>query len=294
MLSVWITIRILSNPISNLVQKRLTNASADPLFVIFTTHACLTLALFPVMIYCWPTEIADGFWRNITGAAVLAVAGNTLIVHALKTTDLSVLAPINAYKAVVGMLFGAALLRETPNLWGATGTALVLGGSYFVADDPKAGIGAFARLFRETGVRLRLAALVLAALEAILLKKALLLSSPLLTFLFWSVLGLPVSGLTLLILGAGTIRAQIQVATRQWAGYILLAATTGLMQASTLLTFAALPVGYSLALFQTSTIISVLLGHRYLQEPHVVRRLGGAAIMIAGAVLIVSSGVRGR
>jgi hypothetical protein len=48
-------------------------------------------------------------------------------------------------------------------------------------------------------------------------------------------------------------------------------------------------VGYSLALFQLSTIVSVLLGHRYFQEKDVGKRLVGAAVMTAGAIIIVIS-----
>jgi drug/metabolite transporter (DMT)-like permease len=45
-------------------------------------------------------------------------------------------------------------------------------------------------------------------------------------------------------------------------------------------------VGYSLALFQLSTLISVFLGYHYFQEQNIGRRLFGSGVMIAGAVLI--------
>jgi drug/metabolite transporter (DMT)-like permease len=53
-----------------------------------------------------------------------------------------------------------------------------------------------------------------------------------------------------------------------------------------------LPVGYSLALFQLSTLISVFLGCRYFQEGQIRKRLLGSVIMAAGAMLIVLLGHR--
>ena len=69
-----------------------------------------------------------------------------------------------------------------------------------------------------------------------------------------------------------------------------LAVTTGLMQLTTLLTFETLQVGYSLALFQLSTLVTVYLGHRYFQERNIRRRLLGSLVMVIGAMLIVTLG----
>ena len=65
-----------------------------------------------------------------------------------------------------------------------------------------------------------------------------------------------------------------------------------MMQLATLLTLRDLQVGYSLALFQLSTIVSVLLGRRYFAETNIAERLIGSVVMAAGAVLIVLFGHR--
>jgi hypothetical protein len=62
------------------------------------------------------------------------------------------------------------------------------------------------------------------------------------------------------------------------------------MQLTTPLTFGARQVGYSLAPFQFSTVISVALGHHVFQERDVRWRLLGSAIRVAGAMPIVSVG----
>ena len=58
--------------------------------------------------------------------------GNVFLVKAIHIGDLSVLGPINAYKAVVGMLFGIFLLNEIPGWWGLLGVLLIIAGSYIV------------------------------------------------------------------------------------------------------------------------------------------------------------------
>ena len=48
-------------------------------------------------------------------------------------------------------------------------------------------------------------------------------------------------------------------------------------------------VGHALALFQLSTIVSILLGYKIFREQAIGRKLLGAVIMIVGSVLIIFS-----
>lgn len=290
--ALFVAVRIVANPVSNVFQKQLAQRSANPLFIIGATHALLTLGSLPLLFGPLEVERGGEFWTNMVIAALLAVAGNVLLVYALKWADLSVLGPINAYKAVISLVLGVFLIGEVPTPMGVTGILLILAGSYFVVDDtanqPRR--NAFLQFFRERGIQLRLAALGLSATEAVVLKKALLVSSPLTTFVFWSILGLPIAAGAIVLLLRGRLANDVLLLRGNWRTYLWLATTTGLMQLTTLLTFTELQVGYSLALFQLSTVISVLLGFRYFRERNIRKRLFGAAVMAAGAVLIVVHG----
>src|ERR1019366_4440887 len=293
--ALFVVARILANPVSNVFQKQLTQRSSNPLFIIGATHALLTLGCLPlVFLGPRPLPIGPGFWPNMMLCAALAVAGNVLLVYALATTGLSILGPINAYKSVIGLVLGVFLIGEVPTPMGAAGVLLILAGSYFVVDrdvnQPRR--HAFARFFRERGIQLRFAALGLSATEAIFLKKALLLSSPVTAFLFWSILGLPIAAAAIALLLRERLGSEVVLLRRNWPTYLWLAITTGAMQLATLLTFGKLQVGYSLALFQLSGLISVFLGYRYFQEGQIPKRLLGSAIMAAGAVMIVLLGHR--
>jgi len=291
---VWFfaLIRIVSNPFSNVFQKALTRRSADPLFIICATHGLLSIACLPVVcLKSW--GLGSAFWGNIAICAVLAVAGNALLVQAVRISDLSVLGPINAYKSVVSLLPGIVLLGEVPRPMGLGGIGLIVAGSYFLVDRDvsRPRRNAFVRFFRDRGVQYRFAALLLSATEAVFLKKALLASSAITAFAFWAVLGFIVSlvAVALLMGGAKKLRHERAVLWDSRALYFLLAFTTGSMQLTTLLTFAALKVGYALALFQTSTLLTVVLGTWFFREPHFAKRMLGSAVMVAGAVLIIAS-----
>lgn len=286
---IWlaVAVRVFVNPLSNVFQKLLTRDGASPLLVVGVTHALLTLFCLP-WLFTQPLPESTEFWVNIGISAVLAIAGNAMLVKAVELSDLSVLGPINSYKAVVSLLPGMILLQEFPPLAALFGIVLIIAGSYFVLDrDPaRPGRNLFVRFVSDRGVRYRLAALVISATEAVVLKKALLASSPFPTFAVWSVLGLVVAVPAVrLIDRSGFVDVKSFRANR--GRYLLLALTTGLMQYTTIVVFDGLQVASALALFQTSTLVSVLLGWRVFREKNILRRFVGSAVMVAGAILIV-------
>lgn len=290
--SLFVFTRIVSNPLSNVFQKKLTGNSTSPFFIILVTHVLLSLVALPVLFHIFPFQAGFSFLANMLFCVLLAIAGNSLIVAALKLTDLSVLGPINAYKSIVSLVLGIFLLGEIPTVLGVAGIVLILVGSYFFVDQASVQVegNVYLQFFKDKGVRLRLVALLFSATEAIFLKKALLLSSPLITFLFWCVLGALVAGMgSFFILKTGFYDHSLLI-KQQASTYLLLAFTTGLMQFSTLYTFGVLQVGYSLALFQTSALLSVLFGYKFFSEQNILQRLLGASIMVAGAILIVVFG----
>jgi drug/metabolite transporter (DMT)-like permease len=288
-----IVVRILANPLANVFQKQLTQRSAHPIFIITSVHAVLAVLCLPYAAI-GGFDLATGVWTNMLIAAFLAVTGNVLIVSALSEADLSVLGPINAYKPVVGLILGIFLVGERPTLMGLTGVLLIVAGSYFVVDrkvdQPLA--TAFARFFSERGIQLRFAALVLSATEAVFLKRAIVLSSPAVVFVLWSILGFGMAATWTLLSLRRELAGQFVALQSSFVTFLRLAMATGAMQLATVLTFRDLQVGYSLALFQLSAIVSVLLGWRYFAETNIGERLIGSVVMAAGAALIVVFGAK--
>jgi drug/metabolite transporter (DMT)-like permease len=282
-----------ANPLSNVFQKQLTQRSDQPLLIVVMTHGLLTALALPVLAGTPLGALGVAFWVNMLTAVVLAVAGYLFLWHALRSTDLSVLGPINAYKAVLGLLLAAVLIGEVPTLFGLIGVALIVAGSYFVIDrvPGQAHSSAFRQFTREPGVQLRFAALVCSATESVFLKRALLLSSPITTFLIWTILCFALAAMAVVLRRSG-VAAEVTRLKSEWRTLLWLAATSGMMQLTTLLTFGQLQVGYSLALFQLSTLVTVYLGHRYFQERNIRRRLLGSVVMVIGAMMIVVLGAQ--
>jgi drug/metabolite transporter (DMT)-like permease len=280
--------RIVANPLSNVLQKLLTRERAAPLFVVGLTQGLLTAACLPIFLTgSFPSD--QTFWSNMLIATALAVAANVLIVEALKVGDLSFLGPVNAYKSVFSLIPGFILLGELPSLAALAGIGLIVGGSYLLVDRDGGTPGRtpFRQFFTDRGVQLRFAALVFSATEAVVLKRALVTGSPLAAFAVWSAAGFAVALVAARVHAPGRLSQNGTIVKRHWPACLALAVTTGVMQLSTLVVFTGIQVSPALALFQTSTLLTVLLGRAVFREPNFVNRLLGAIVMTAGAVLII-------
>ena len=71
------------------------------------------------------------------------------------------------------------------------------------------------------------------------------------------------------------------------SSYFYLVLCIGTMQYTTNYVFDHMEVGYALALFQLSTIVSIFLGYRIFKEENITKKLIGSVIMVAGSVMII-------
>ena len=255
------------------------------MLVNFLTYLLLSVVcmVFAFIVH-WP-QLSTDFWLYSILGGIAGGAGNGFLVKALQKGELSVLGPINAYKAVVGILVGMLLLREVPNVWGVLGIVLIIYGSYFVLDttDEKFSWA----LLRKREIQYRIWAMVLTAIEAVFIKKVILASSPTIAFFSWCWFGALFSFL-LLLLYRLNIRKELSNAGHvhlQQYGWLVLC--IGVMQFSTNYVLDHMRVGYALSLFQLSLLVSVLLGHRIFGEKEIRKKLIGSAIMLIGSVVII-------
>jgi drug/metabolite transporter (DMT)-like permease len=80
---------------------------------------------------------------------------------------------------------------------------------------------------------------------------------------------------------------EFRQACSQYLLYAGLIGSVGLTQAMAVYVLANMYVGYALALFQLSTVLSVFYGWFFFNETKIYRKLAASAIMIAGSVLII-------
>lgn len=285
LLTFAVLLRIISNPLGNVLQKQLTAKGSHPLLVNFLTYLLLSFGCIVIALQInWPV-LSEQFWLYSILGGITGAVGNGFLVKALEKGELSVLGPINSYKSVVGIIVGIFLLQEIPNGWGLLGIALIIFGSYFVLDTTKERFSF--SLLKKQEIQFRIWAMVLTAIEAVFVKKVILASSATIAFISWCGFGALFSFLLLLIYRLNIKKELQKVRARDYWPYFLLITCIGVMQFTTNYAFDHMPVGYALSLFQLSTILSVLFGYRIFREQDVRKKLVGTAIMIAGSVVII-------
>lgn len=282
-----VLLRIVSNPLGNVFQKQLTTKGHHPLLVNFLTYLLLSIACIFIAVRMNWSALPYDFWLYSVLGGVAGGIGNGFLVKALQKGDLSVLGPINAYKSVVGLIVAIILLHEIPGVFGLSGVALIIYGSYFVLDTTE---DRFTwALLKRPEIQFRLWAMVLTAIEAVFAKKVILASSTAVAFLSWSWFGMVFAFLFLLM-----NRVNVKTGLRKLSGndiskFIYLVICIGVMQIATNYALQEIEVGYVLAFFQLSIIVSVLLGHRIFNEQDIRKKLIGSVIMIVGSVVIIFS-----
>lgn len=285
LVSVAVLIRILSNSFSNLFQKQLTGKGYPAIQVNFLTYTLLGLICLPLLISHFATIRSTSFWIYSILGGIAGAIGNAFLVKALEKGDLSVLGPINAYKSVVGMLVGFILLRELPGYWGLLGIVLIIAGSYIVLDSPEEPVSW--AIFQKKEIQYRLLALILTGIEAVFIKRVMQESSEILAFASWSIFGALFSWMLLLVF-RGYDKSDVKLWNKAaLLKLLLLVFSIGAMQITTIYTLGQIPVGYALALFQLSIIVTIFLGHRIFNEGNLRRKLIGSIIMIAGSLFII-------
>ena len=289
LLSIFILIRIFSNPLSNMFQKKLVSLEDNSLLIILIVFALLSVVSFPFATLIFSLNLPVEYFLYMFLCAIFAVSSNTLLVKALSYSDLSLLGPINSYKPIVGMISSIFLLGEIPSFLGLTGIVLILSGSYFIVDrNPATNNRRILDAFvKDKGIQLRFTALILSGVEAAFLKKSLTYSTPIITMIVWSLLGFIISGIaSLFIVDFQNQNIFVKVWDKKKL-YFLLFISTAVMQLTTLLIFENMQVGYALALFQISSLISVILGYKYFKEKNIRNRIIGSLLMIGGSVIII-------
>lgn len=279
-----VILRILSNSFSNVFQKKLTAENESPYCVNFVTYIILTVFCLPFLGSLSGAIFTADFWIYSILGGIFGAAGNAFLIKALEKGELSVLGPINAYKSVIGLLGGMIFLKEMPSLIGLLGVGLIIAGSYLVFDtvDEKFSLA----LFKRKDIRYRFYALFLTAIEAVFIKKVILVSSVAASCISTCIFGAVFSFMILKFKGVklGKI-SKITTEHRLW--YLSTAICFALVMVTTAYTFSKINVGYALSLFQLAILLNVILGYKIFKEKHLLKKLTGAFVVILGSIAVI-------
>ena len=276
---IAILFRIFSNSFSNVFQKKLTKSGEAATCINCINYILMSLISIPLLLLVNFSLITPEFWLYAIAGGITGAIGNCFMVLALKQGELSVLGPINSYKAIVGMIFGIFLLHEYPNIYGFLGISLIIIGSYFILESPKA-------LLRKD-IQYRIYALIFTAIEAVFIKKVIILTSIASSFIISSFLGAIFSYLIMRILE----NEKLHIPTKK--NSIMYISTTlcfAIMTFTTAYVFKYMNVGYALSLFQLSIILNVILGYKLFNEKKLIKKLLGSLIILIGSAAILIFG----
>ena len=270
--------RIFSNSIANLYQKKASVLSSPIMTNLSSYFFMSVMCIVPALFIDW-TQFSLDFWINVIIAGLLCTIGTIALIEALRIGELSVLAPINSYKSVVGLFGAFILLGEIPCVKDLLCVIFIIIGSLFVLEPSN---GKFSlKVFLRRDVRLRIFALLCSGIEASFLKKIILLSSFDVCLILWCFSGFICTFVIFLIK-----KEKFIVAKENISNCLMIAVMLLVMQLTTNYVFSKIEVGVALALFQLSSLVSLYFGYKVFNEKNIVRKIVGTIIMITSAILI--------
>ena len=102
-------LRIISNPIANACQKKLSETTSS-LSVNFYISLIMSLGcIIPAFFVNWTTFSLE-FWGNVFLAGLFCSLGTVCLIKALYYGELSILGPLNSYKSIIGLISAFLLL----------------------------------------------------------------------------------------------------------------------------------------------------------------------------------------
>lgn len=270
--------RIFSNSIANLYQKKAAE-TMSPLLTNLVSYFFMSLfCVVPAFFVDWG-QYDLYFWTNVLFAGLLCSIGTIALIEALRIGELSVLAPINSYKSIVGLAGAFFILGEVPSLKDFCCVLFIVFGSIFVLEPSDAKFSL--RTFLRPDIRLRIFALICSGVEASFLKKIILLSSFKVCLILWCFSGFVCTLIIFLLKNKKAVFKRGGL-----SNCFIIAIMLFLMQLTTNYVFSKIQVGVALALFQLSSLVSLFLGYKVFKESNMFRKLIGTVIMIISSVLI--------
>ena len=189
-------VRIMSNPFANSLQKVLSEKYSAILINLYSYAFLSLICAYPAAaFYSWCDYGLD-FWGYVCLAGILCTLGSVCLIKALQYGEMSMLGPINSYKCVIGLILAAVILGEIPSPIELWGVLLIIFGSWYIFDTVDGGFKW--SVFGRKDILLRFAALFCTGCEAVILKKIILMSSYMESFILWCFSGLLFSILLLI------------------------------------------------------------------------------------------------
>ena len=256
----------------------------DEYIVAWSLAVFTTLFLVPPVILNGIPELNQTFWLALPIGGCLDTIAFLLLAKAIKSADLSLVAPITTFSPLFLLITSPLIVSEFPAPLSLVGILLVVIGSYVLNLDQRyqGYFAPFKALFRETGPRLTLMVAFIWSVTANVDKIGVLNSGA----LFWAASIYGFIAVALLPVVLYHSRASFRKRPRAVHNLAAIGLFNAMAVACQMLSFKLTLVVYAIAIKRNSAVFSVLFGHFFFKEKGVRSRSIGATIMVLGAIAI--------
>ncbi|WP_034641970.1 EamA family transporter [Desulfovibrio inopinatus] len=265
-----------------------TVKSVDVLVVTWSYYAVASLFTGIVVLFHGIPSIGPGYMPSLAITSVVLSIAAILYTTALKSSDLSLSAPMLTTTPLFLLVTSPLIVGEFPDVTGLFGVVFIVVGSYVLnLGERKRGLLApLTAIVRERGPRYMLIVALLWSISANIDKIGIRDSDP----LFW--LFSVFSGVCLILTPLVLLRSRdkLHVLLHRPLPFLAMGMleSTSIMAQMYALTLAIVP--YVIAVKRMNAIFGVLFGALFFKEQGLRHRLPGAGLMVAGVALIALSG----
>jgi drug/metabolite transporter (DMT)-like permease len=240
----------------------------------------------------YPEELTAAFFMWSGGAILLNIIANFLFLRAVQLSPLSLTTPYLAFTPIFAAIIAFFAEDQIPTIWGQAGIATVCFGAFFLNPGNKedGALAPLKALWKERGSAYMLIVAFLWGTTPILNKRAFEETSPMWQTLFLAVgVGLFFLGLKAYRDGGfETIWNELSK-TPYWI--VASAAFNAGALALQLGSYEYIDIAYVETVKRAVGVISAILaGYVLFKEKDIVRRLLGAALMVAGVAMVLFGG----
>lgn len=229
--------------------------------------------------------------------SVFSTFGFWFMIRALRHMDISVETPLSNIGILFTVFFGYIFLGERLGVWHLVGVVFIVAGAYLLEINHSASSGASRskidvwyplREFKNSRyIHFLLAGLVLYSLSSVV-DRVVLQEISVITYLFFVYLFLTINNILLFVFLHKVPFSVVFKEAKDSAGWAVLFAVSRLISNFLFANaISVLYVGVAVAIKRISTLLTVVLGGKFLSEENLRWRMMSSAVMIVGALLIV-------
>jgi uncharacterized membrane protein len=224
----------------------------------------------------------------LVGAAASIMIATLMNLEALKREELSYIAPLNAFVPIFTLIIAALFLNENPPFVGIFGILAIFIGAYTINLKPNRvrWYDPIKHLFTNTGALLSIGVAFGYAINTVLMKAASNNGYDTYTIMF------AITAIGWLMLAYVPLLKQKELKATFKASRVYLAGATLSSFAGSffhILAIAGTFASYAVSIRRFDSIISVILGWRYLKETNIRNKLIGSVFMAIGAIVMAIS-----